>query len=149
METDLTGRDLTVQDPPLVPGVPMVAARNLRRSVIIAAVVGVAAVILTGFMGHVLMGIFACLGIALGAGNTWLVQRSVVAYANSEVTNKKALFTKNVLVRLAVITVIALGALLLVRPDGLGVLCGLAFFQMTMIGGATVPVYKQLKHEAS
>jgi len=138
-----------VQDPPLVPGVPAVAARNLRRSVIIAAVVGVASVIVTGLLGHVLMGIFAFVGIALGAGNTWLVQRSVVAYANSEVVNKKALFTKNVAFRLAIITVIAVVAALLVRPDGLGVMCGLAFFQITMIGGATVPVYKQLKHEAS
>ena len=138
-----------MHEPPIVPGVPAVASRNLRRSVIIAACVGVASVIVAGLLGHVLLGIFACLGIALGAGNTWLVQRSVVSYSTSEATNKKALFTKNVLGRLAIITVIAVGLALLIRPDGLGVMCGLAVFQMVMIGGATVPVYKQLKHEAS
>jgi hypothetical protein len=138
-----------VQEPPIVPGVPAVAARNLRRSMIIASCVGIGGVVVTGLLGHVLMGIFACLGIALGAGNTWLVQRSVVTYSASEAANKKALFTKNVLGRLAIITVIAVTVALLIRPDGLGVMCGLAVFQMIMIGGATVPVYKQLKHEAS
>jgi hypothetical protein len=135
-----------VQEPPTIPAV---AIGNLRRSVIIAAALAVASVIVTGFLGHILMGVFACLGVALGAGNTWLVQRSVVKYSMSEATNKKALFTKNVLGRLAVITFISVGIALLVRPDGLGTFCGLAFFQMLMIGGATVPVYKQLKHEAS
>jgi hypothetical protein len=138
-----------VHEPPIVPGVPLVASRNLRRSLIIASCVGAVSLIATGLLGHVLAGIFACLGIALGAGNTWLVQRSVVTYSASEVTNKKSLFAKNVLGRLAIITVIAIGLALLVRPDGLGVMCGLAVFQMIMIGGATVPVYKQLKHEAS
>jgi hypothetical protein len=41
--------------------------------------------------------------------------------------------------------VIAVGVALLIRPDGLGVFAGLAFFQLLMVGGATVPVYKQLK----
>jgi len=133
----------------VIPTVPRVAAVNLRRSVIIGSVVGVAAVIFTSLIGHPLMGVLACLGIALGAGNSWLVQRSVVAYAASDVPNKKALFTKNVLARLAAITAIAVGIALFLRPDGLGTFAGLAFFQMLMIGGATVPVYKSLKREAS
>jgi hypothetical protein len=133
----------------VLPTVPRVAAANLRRSVIIGAVVGVGAVIVTALLGHPLMGVFACLGIALGAGNSWLVQRSVVVYAASELPNKKALFAKNVLGRLAIITLISVGIALFIRPDGLGTFAGLAFFQMLMIGGASVPVYKQLKHEAS
>lgn len=133
----------------VIPTVPRVAAANLRRSVIIGSVVGVAAVIFTSFIGHPLMGVLACLGIALGAGNSWLVQRSVVAFSISEVPNKKALFTKNVLFRLALITLISFGIAIFVRPDGLGTFAGLAFFQMLMIGGASVPVYKSLKHEAS
>jgi len=32
-----------------------------------------------------------------------------------------------------------------VRPDGIGVFAGLAFFQMVMLGGATVPLIKQLR----
>jgi membrane protein YqaA with SNARE-associated domain len=110
-----------------------------------AACVGVVAVLVTGLLGHVLMGLFACVGLGLGALNSFMVQRAVVNFASSEAPNKKARFTRSVLARLGLITVIAVGVALLIRPDGLGVFAGLAFFQLLMVGGATVPVYKQLK----
>ena len=124
---------------------PRAAVANLRRSVIMSAGLGLLGVIVLGLFGHVLMGVFLILGLALGAGNTWLVQRSVVAYANSQATNKKIRFTRSVLGRLAIITLVALGCLLLVRPDGAGVLAGVAIFQMLMLGGASVTTFKQLK----
>jgi hypothetical protein len=108
--------------------------------------VGVAAVLVTGLLGHVLMGLFACVGLGLGALNTRLVQASVAKYGTSEASNKKARFTRSVLGRLALITLLALGIGILARPDGLGVFAGLAFFQMLMLGGATVGVYRQLKN---
>jgi hypothetical protein len=121
-----------------------VAKGNLRRSIILASCLGVAAVIVTALFGHVLIGVFVCVGLGLGALNTHLVQRSVVRYAASEAPNKKARFARSVLGRLAFITVLALGAALLVRPDGVGVFAGLAFFQLLMLGGSSVTVYKQL-----
>jgi hypothetical protein len=126
---------------------PRAAVANLRRSVIMSAGLGVLGLVVLGLLGHVLMGAFLILGLALGAGNTWLVQRSVVAYANSEAANKKGRFTRSVLGRLAVITLVALGCLLLVRPDGVGVLAGVAIFQMLMLGGASVTTFKQLKQQ--
>ena len=68
-------------------------------------------------------------------------------YANSEAANKKGRFTRSVLGRLAMITLVALGCLLLVRPDGVGVLAGVAIFQMLMLGGASVTTFKQLKQQ--
>lgn len=126
---------------------PRAAVANLRRSVIMSAGLGVLGLILLGFLGHVLMGAFLVLGLALGAANTWLVQRAVVAYANSEAGNKKGRFTRSVLGRLGIITLVALGCLLLVRPDGVGVLAGVAIFQMLMLGGASVTTFKQLKQQ--
>ena len=127
------------------PAVPAIAVGNLRRSVIIASVLGVASMAVTALFGHVLIGVFGCVGLGLGALNTRLVQRSVVAYAVSEAANKKARFTRSVLGRLGLITLLSLGIAVLVRPDGLGVFAGLAIFQILMIGGASVPVYKQLR----
>jgi hypothetical protein len=125
--------------------VPDVAKGNLRRSIIMASCLGVVAVLVTGLLGHVLMGLFACVGLALGALNARMVQRSVVTYANSEFPNKKARFARSVLGRLGLITLITVVIGLLVRPDGIGVFGGLAFFQMVMLGGASVPVFKQLR----
>jgi hypothetical protein len=110
-----------------------------------ASCLGVVAVLVTGLLGHVLMGLFALVGLALGAFNTLLVQRAVVNYAVSDAPNKKARFTRSVFGRLALITALAVGIGVLVRPDGLGVFGGLAIFQLLMIGGASVPVFKQLK----
>ena len=128
------------------PTVPEVARSNLRRSIIMAAGIGAVAVLVSGLLGHVLVGVFACMGLGLGAMNTFLVQRAVVRYAASEAPNKKARFTRSVLGRLAVITVLAVGVALLVRPDGVGVFGGLAFFQLLLVGGSSVTAYKQLMH---
>jgi len=111
-----------------------------------AAGIGAVAVLVSGLLGHVLVGVFACMGLGLGAMNTFLVQRAVVRYAASEAPNKKARFTRSVLGRLAVITVLAVGVALLVRPDGVGVFGGLAFFQLLLVGGSSVTAYKQLMH---
>ena len=126
---------------------PASAVANLRRSVIMAVTIGVLTLVVSGLLGHALLGVFVLVGLGLGAGNTWLVQRSVVSYANSEATNKKGRFTRSVLGRLAIITVVALGFALLVRPDGVGVLAGVAIFQMLMLGGASVLAFKQLKQQ--
>ena len=126
---------------------PRAAVANLRRSVIMSAGLGVLGLIVLGLLGHVFMGAFLILGLALGAGTPGLVQRSGVAYATSAAANKKGRFTRSVLGRLGIITLVALGCLLLVRPDGVGVLAGVAIFQMLMLGGASVTTFKQLKQQ--
>ena len=124
--------------------IPAVAKGNLRRSIIMAACVGAVAVVASALLGHVWMGVFACVGLALGALNSRMVQNAVLSYGTSQAINKKAMFTRSILTRLGIVTVIALGCAYFVRPDGFGVFAGLAFFQMLMLGGASVPVYRQL-----
>ena len=124
--------------------IPAVAKGNLRRSIIMAACVGALAVAVSILVGHWLFGVFACVGLGLGAMNSRMVQGAVLAYGQSEAPNKKAQFTKSIVARLAVVTVVALGCAYFLRPDGFGVFAGLAFFQMLMLGGASVPVYRQL-----
>jgi hypothetical protein len=124
--------------------IPAVAKGNLRRSIILAGCVGVVAIVACALLGHVFMGVFACVGLALGALNSRMVQKAVLSYGQSQAGNKKALFTRSILARLGIVTLIALGCAFFVRPDGYGVFAGLAFFQMLMVGGASVPVYRQL-----
>ncbi|HEY7224936.1 MAG TPA: hypothetical protein VH561_15285 [Micromonosporaceae bacterium] len=120
------------------------AKGNLRRSIFMASGMGIAAVVVAGLLGHVLAGLFVCAGLGLGALNTRMVQRAVVRYAASEAPNKKGRFAWSVLGRLALITVVAVGMAVLVRPDGVWVFAGLAFFQLLLLGGSSVTVYKQL-----
>lgn len=117
---------------------------NLRRASVICAGLGVVGVVGSAFAGHLLLGLFACLGMAMGAINNRMLQRAVQSYADlSSLTARH--FRRGVLKRLMVITVIAVGAALLVRPDGLGVIAGLAVFQVVMMIVAAVPVFRSLR----
>jgi hypothetical protein len=126
------------------PTSPVDAVANLRRSAILSAGLGVASIIVLAFFGHPLMGLFGCVGLALGALNNRMLQRSVLNYAEGE-TISKGPFSRKVFFRLGAITLLALGCALLTRPDGLGVFVGLAVFQLLMLIGATVPVMRSLR----
>ncbi len=123
---------------------PVSAIANLRRSAMVAAVLGAAAIVVLALAGHPLMGIFGTLGLALGAINNRLLQKSVLAYAGDEGIDRKR-FRRGVMGRLGAITLVAIGFGFLVQPDGLGVFVGLAVFQVLMLVGAAVPVFRSLR----
>jgi urea transporter len=104
----------------------------------------VLAIVITAVQGHPLMGVFGLVGIALGALNNLMLQRSVLAYARDASMSKKR-FRNGVFGRLGGITLLAIAIGLLVRPDGLGVFGGLALFQILMLVGAAVPVFRSLR----
>jgi hypothetical protein len=120
------------------------AAANLRRSAVVGGVLGVVATIVLSIEGHPLMGVFGFLGIGLGALNNRMLQQSVIRYASSPEIGKKQ-FRRGVMARLTLITVIALALGFFIRPDGLGVFVGLAVFQILMLIGAAVPVFRSLR----
>jgi hypothetical protein len=124
---------------------PVSAAVNLRRSAILGAILGGASIVVLSFVGHPLMGVFACLGLALGAVNNRLLQNSVLRYGVGDATVDRRRFRNGVVGRLGAITLIAVALGLLFQPDGLGVFAGLAFFQILMLVGAAVPVLRSLR----
>lgn len=123
---------------------PVSAAANLRRSAVVGAVLGIVAVVVLSLQGHPLMGIFGCVGLALGALNNRMLQQSVIRYATTPGVGRKQ-FRHGVMGRLAVITLLAIAVGWFVRPDGLGVFVGLAVFQILMLIGAAVPVFRSLR----
>jgi hypothetical protein len=123
---------------------PVDAAANLRRSTIVASVLGLLSIVVLAFYGHAFAGMFGCVGLALGALNNRMLQRSVLKYGENE-TIRRLEFSRKVFARLGLITVIAFACALLLRPDGLGVFVGLAVFQVLMLVGAAVPVFRSLR----
>jgi hypothetical protein len=115
---------------------------NLKRSLVLALAGGVPALLVLAVLGHPLAGFFVVLGLALGFLNTWLVQRSIVRFGAKR---SKGGFVTGMLGRLFVLTALSLGAVALVRPDGLGLLAGIAVFHMIMLVGAAVPVFRELR----
>lgn len=118
------------------------ASANLKRSLVLAIGVGAVALVVLVLLGHPLAGLFVVVGLGLGALNTWLVQRSVVRYGE---TQRKSGFVGSVVFRLGIVTVAALAAVWFIRPDGIGLLAGVAVFQVIMLVGATLPLYKEYR----
>ncbi|UXA16724.1 ATP synthase subunit I [Mycobacterium sp. SMC-4] len=128
-------------DAPLV--FPSVAFRPAMLSGVCVAVAGVASVA-AALLGHPMFGLFFGIGLALGLTNALLVRRSVQSITASDhpLKSKMAL---NSATRLVVITVVGLSIAFYFRPQGLGVLFGLALFQVILVLSTSLPVLKKLR----
>jgi hypothetical protein len=125
--------------------IPTHVKANFRRTMIIGCAVGVVALVAFILTGHVLLGLFGCLGIALGMLNTGLVQRSVASYGKSEVANPKKMLTVSIAGRLALTTVLAVGLAFLFAPSGVAVFGGLAVFQFIVLASTALPAMRGLR----
>lgn len=118
------------------------AAANLKRSLVLAIPSGLLLLVVLALLGHPLAGFFVVLGLGLGAVNVRLVQRSVVRF---RVSGRKRKFVGGMLGRLGLLTIVGLLAAFFVRPDGAGLLVGIAIFQAIMLISAAVPVLRELR----
>jgi hypothetical protein len=131
-------------DAPLV--FPSVAFRPTRL-LFICVVLTAAAVAAAGVLGHVMVGVFFGIGLGLGLLNAVLVARSVDSITAHEHPLKRKM-ALNSATRLLIITVIGLTIAFVFRPAGLGVVFGLAVFQVLLVLTTALPVWKKLRTEA-
>jgi hypothetical protein len=129
------------QDAPLV--FPSVAFRP-RRLLVICAVLGAMAVLASGLLGHIAFGAFFAGGLLLGLLNAVLVQRSVEAITADAHPLKKKM-ALNSATRLLIMTVIGLTIAYIFRPAGLGVVFGMALFQVLLVLTTALPVWKAVR----
>ena len=129
------------QGAPLV--FPSVAFRPVRLLVISAGITA-AAVIAAASVGHPMVGVFFGVGLLLGLLNALLVRRSVESITAGDHPLKRNM-ALNSASRLAVITVLALIIAFVFRPTGLGVVFGLALFQVLLVVTTALPVWKKIR----
>ena len=129
------------QDAPLV--FPSVAFRPLRLLAICVVLTGLAT-LAAGLLGHLMVGVFFGIGLVLGLLNAVLVQRSVDAIT-AQAHPLKRTMALNSATRLLVLTVIGLTIAFIFRPQGLGVVFGMALFQVVLVISTALPVMKKLR----
>jgi hypothetical protein len=129
------------QDAPLV--FPSVAFRPLRLFAVCVVFAG-AVTAVAALLGHPMVGVFFGVGLLLGLINAILVQRSVesITAADHPLKRKMAM---NSATRLLIMTVIGLTIAYIFRPQGLGVLFGMALFQVLLVVSTALPVMKKLR----
>lgn len=129
------------QDAPLV--FPSVAFRPLRLFAVCVVLTGLAT-LAAGLLGHVMVGVFFGVGLGLGLLNAVLVQRSVEAIT-AEAHPLKRKMALNSATRLLMMTVIGLTIAFIFRPQGLGVVFGMALFQVVLVISTALPVMKKIR----
>jgi hypothetical protein len=129
------------QDAPLVfPSVVFRPLRLLAVCVVFAGLVTLAAALL----GHPIVGVFFGIGLGLGLLNALLVQRSVQSITAEDHPLKRKM-ALNSATRLLVMTVIGLTIAFIFRPQGLGVVFGMALFQVLLVLSTALPIMKRLR----
>ncbi|HMS76847.1 hypothetical protein [Gordonia sp. (in: high G+C Gram-positive bacteria)] len=136
---------MTTSAPESAPVYPQ-APTGLRRPGIIAGVVTVAVVGASFWLGHPLVGVFFFVGV-IGVFVNAVAVRNVVTVIAAEANPHKKSLALNSAARLGAITVLALAAAILVRPDGLGVMFGLAVGQVILVLNTVIPVMKGLRKQ--
>ena len=112
-----------------LPSVPDVA----RRTVSTALIAGVAALVGCVAFGQLLLGVGACIGLALGTFNFRMIGNSVARVSAREGENKRRPLALNTLGRMGIITAVTIGLLFVSASLGFGVLGGLAVFQVILL----------------
>ena len=133
------------QDAPLV--FPSVAFRPLRLLAICVVLAGLVT-LAAGLLGHPMVGVFFGIGLALGLLNAILVRRSVQTIT-AEAHPLKSKMALNSATRLMIMTVIGLTIAFIFRPAGLGVVFGMALFQLLLVFATVLPVAKKLRSGAA
>jgi len=128
-------------DAPLV--FPSVAFRPVRLFVICCVATGLATAAAV-LLGHVMFGVFFGIGLALGLINAVLVKRSAEAIT-ADAHPLKRKMALNSATRLLVMTVVGLTIAYIYRPTGLGVVFGMALFQVLLVLSTALPVWKKIR----
>lgn len=114
------------------------------RLLAICAALAALAIGLSAWGGRVMFGVFFALGLALGLINAVLVERAV-ASITAEANPGKRKMAVNSSVRLLVMTTIGLAIAYAFRPLGVGVVFGLALFQVVLVTTTALPVWKKIR----
>lgn len=119
--------------------------RDQRKTIFVAAVLAVAAYWVLGQLGEWTLAGCIAAGVGLGllnhlATEYWLLR--VITSGEQPTRTKLAMST---LVRLLVLSVVAVGIAVWFWPDGIGLLFGLAIFRLIALVMTTMPLLKELK----
>jgi hypothetical protein len=112
-----------------LPNVPDVA----RRTVSTVLVVGIAALVACIAFGQPLLGVGACIGLALGILNFRMIGNSVARVSARQDAKTRRPLALNTMGRMGIITVVTIGLLFVSPSLGFGVLGGLAVFQLILL----------------
>jgi len=123
-------------------------ARGYRFALILAALIGVAALAACALTGYALAGMFVCIGLGLGAWNSrrlWTDTEKLVDGSQQPGEKWRGPAAVSTGKRLGLITLIAFLIALAYRPLGWTVFLGLLAFQIVLMAALANPLRKVVR----
>jgi hypothetical protein len=121
--------------------------RDQRKTILVALGLAVAAFWIAGQLGE--WRLAACLSIGVGLGllnhlatEFWLLR--IIASGDQP---SRGAMTRSTIVRLLILSVVAVGLTAALWPDGVGVLMGLAIFRLIALTMTSITLLKELKEQ--
>jgi hypothetical protein len=121
------------------------AAANQRRTVMLAAALAAASLLVGASFGRWDVGLFVAIGVLLGLVNSVLTELSLVRFADSVDLLSRKQFAMSALLRLMGVSLIAFVLTVAFWPAGATVLVGLAGFQLITVVFTGFPLIKELR----
>jgi hypothetical protein len=142
--TEMSGAMNDVQ-PPAKPSLLRVV-KDQRKIELVALGLMVASFWLAGAAGE--WGLAACIaaGVLFGLVNHLATEYWLLRIISSGAQPTRNQMIASTVVRLTVLTVVAVGVAVIFWPDGIGLLLGLAIFRLIALVMTTIPLLKELKN---
>jgi hypothetical protein len=122
-------------------------ARDQRKTILVALGLAVASYWIIGQLGEWRLATCLAIGIALGLANHLATEFWLLRIITSGDQPSRAQLVRATVVRLSVLTVVAVGLAVWLWPDGVGLLLGLAIFRLLALMMTSITLLKELKSQ--
>lgn len=119
--------------------------RDQRKTIIVALGLAVAAFWIAGQLGEWRLAIAIAVGVGLGLLNHLATEYWLLRIIAGGGQPTRATMVRSTLVRLLVLTVVAVSLAVVWWPEGIGLLLGLAVFRLIALVMTTLPLLRELK----
>ncbi len=141
----LDGRDRPPRRPTRRRSAGCCATRS--KTIGVALVLAVAAFWIAGQFGEWRLATAIAVGVGLGLANHLVTEYWLLRIIANGEQPTRATMMRSTLVRLLVLTVVAVSLAVVWWPDGIGLLLGLAVFRLIALVMTTIPLLKELKSQ--
>ena len=126
---------------------PLRVVKDQRKTIMVALVLAVAAYWIAGQLGEWRLATAIAIFVVLGLVNQLVTEWWLLRIITSGEQPTKGRMVASTITRLAVLTVVAVGVAVLMWPDGIGLLLGLALFRLIALVMTSLPLLKELKQQ--
>jgi hypothetical protein len=125
----------------------LTVVRDQRKTILVALGLAVAAFWIVGQMGEWRLATCLAIGVGLGLLNHLATEFWLLKIIVSGAQPSRGAMTRSTILRLLVLSVVAVGLTVALWPDGVGVLLGLAIFRLIALTMTSITLLKELKEQ--